>query len=1093
MVGAKGQSPLFELIHSSESGIEFNNHIEDSKEHNILIYSNYYGGGGVAIADFDNDGLQDIYFAGNLVSDQLYKNKGDLKFEEISEISGIKDNGAWSSGVIVGDVNNDGLPDIYITCELYDDKPELRANKLYINQGDFKFKDAATEYNVAGAERTRGAIFIDYDKDGYLDLYLLNQPPNPGNYSKFTGQNLLSGEWHPALYKNVDGKYFEEVTENSGLNTPGYPNSAIAVDVNNDGWQDIYLSNDYDAPDALYINNRDGSFTNIVEKGLKHMSYYSMGVDAADINNDGLMDIMTLDMVAEDNYRQKANMGGMYPEAFWSLVERGGHYQYMYNTLQLNRGNNHYSNIAQMSGVHSTDWSWSNIIADFDNDGWKDIYVTNGLLRDIRNSDVAKAFPKYVQNIAKEYITTHPDADFVPILDIMDLQKGLDMHPSVPLANYSFKNNGDLTFTKMTNEWGMNHPSFSNGCAYGDLDNDGDLDIVVNNINTEAFLYENTINSNYLRIQLVDDVDSHTIQGAKVRIDNRDVTQYAEVTRTRGMYSSSENIVHFGLGELSTVDVKVTWPDGKIQKLSGIAANQLLLIKKSESGVFIGDNVKNRHHIINEVSLGVNFRHAENEFDDFKRQVLLPHEMSRMGPAMTLGDVNGDGLEDIFIGGASGQLGELFIQNEMGSFGRRTVFDPEDAIYEDVDAVFFDYDGDTDLDLYIMSGGNAFPSRNKNYLDRIYENDGAGNLVKRRDVIPRILESGGCVRPFDYDNDGDLDLFLGGRHSPWDYPSPTISRLLENDEGKYVDVTKTKARDFIFNGMVSDAVWSDYNKDGLTDLIAVGEWMPITFYKNNGRGLEKDATMNTKKGGIPVRTNGWWSSIIEADLDNDGYKDYICGNLGKNYKYKASQTEPFEVHYGDFDDSGQKDIVLSYYNFGERFPLRGRSCSSQQVPMITKDFPTYDLFAQSGLTDVYDPQRLEQSLNLKAFMFESLILMNQRDGSFEILSLPNELQVSDIQSIVPIDNQGVNTFLAAGNKNHAEIETPKNDASVGLIFKVLNDGIKVYQAHESGIYLPYAVREMSTIQIGAQTYLIVASNDDDVRLFPLFTDSSQSN
>ena len=1081
--------PLFRAVPASESGIHFNNQIEDTREHSILIYSNYYGGAGVAIADLDNDGLQDVYFAGNLVGDKLYRNTGNLKFQDVTEAAGIRDDGAWSSTVLIGDINNDGWQDIYVTCELYDDLPELRRNKLYLNQGNFKFIEAAQKFGLDNSERTRSATFIDFNRDGWLDIYLLNQPPNPGNYSKFSGQNMLRPEWAPRLFQNTGNGRFIDITDKAGMLKPCYPNSAVSVDYNNDGWQDIYVANDYESPDFLWRNNTDGTFTNVIDDAMRHISYYAMGVDAADINNDGLLDLMTLDMVAEDNYRQKANMGGMYPEQFWQLVEQGGHHQYMFNALHLNQGDGIFSDIAQMAGVSNTDWSWSNVIADFDNDGRKDIYVTNGLLRDIRNSDMAKKFPDYVRATIKAYLDQHPDATEVPILDIIDLQYSLDLHPSVPLANYAYRNEGDLKFTSVASEWGLDIPSFSNGCAYGDLDNDGDLDLVVNNINQEAFLFENNLapeRQNYFRIQLTDHKKNRPLLGTRIEILTCTGRQIHEVTSARGMYSSSEEICHFGLGSCDKVDeLTITWPDGNISSVLDWPVNKLLKWDRHIS-IEVEPELMEYGTFIEVASsdLGIDFVHRENLFDDYQMQILLPHKMSRFGPALAIADVNGDGLEDFFIGGAHGQAGALYIQSQSEVFRTVNSSGFPDAEYEDVDAAFFDIDQDGDQDLYVVSGGNAYAPRNKLYLDRLYLNDGQGNFA-RDDRLPRILESGSCVRPFDFDGDGDLDLFVGARHSPWEYPSPTISRLLENVNGEMQDVTREKGNALIFLGMVTDAAWTDYNRDGKTDLIVVGEWMPITFFKNNGSGLVLDNSITIQQHDAEMNSSGWWHSIRCADLDGDGIDEIIVGNLGMNYKYKASADEPFEVFYDDFDGNGKKDIVLSYYNFGQRFPLRGKACSTQQIPEFAETFPSYDIFAGSDLEAVYGTDALESALHLQAETFASGMLSRKEDGTFEFRSLPAEAQVSCINSIVVDDfNNDGQEILVAGNNYHAEIETPRNDGGIGALIQMKDlASLNAVPATESGIYLPDDVRKVAPIKIGGIRHLLVACNDSAVKIY----------
>lgn len=1083
------EKPLFNLLSSEQTGVDFNNIITDEPDHNILIYSNYYGGAGVGVGDFNKDGLADIFFAGNLVSDRLYINKGDLKFDDRTDEAGIEIGGGWSSGVLIGDINNDGWEDIYVTRELYDDKPELRKNKLYINQQDGTFKENAEEYGVADAERTRHATFIDYDKDGWLDLFLLNQPPNPGNYSPLYGTDLMQEKWAPRLYKNNQdpkgtGVTFSDVSKEAGISIPGYGNSVVAADLNNDKWMDLYVANDYEVPDRLFLNNQDGTFTDVIHDAARHISYYAMGVDAADINNDGWLDVMTLDMVAEDNFRLKANMGGMYPEAFWKIVNDGGHHQYMFNALHLNNGVAPFggerrlilSDIAQMAGVPSTDWSWSNIMADFDNDGWKDIFVTNGLLRDIRNSDAAKSFPKYVEKTIQEFIENNPNAGEIGIFDILDLEKALELIPSVPLKNYIYKNNGGLTFSKKTTEWGMDMETFSNGCAYADLDNDGDLEIIVNNINESAHIFENTANNNWLRFKLTYNKKNESVAGTKVTLYTEvNEMQYAELTNTRGMYSTSENMIHFGLGKKEKVkSVEIVWPNGLKTLLSNPAINKVhevdfLGTKVATSGGAIPtifQNITDQKNIL--------FIHQENNFDDYEKQILLPHKMSQFGPAMDVADVNGDGLEDVYMGGAVGQAGVLFIQKENKQFEKTIIFENE-KLQEDIDAVFFDIENDGDMDLYVVSGGNEYPQQNKMYQDRLYINDGKGSFEKSTDILPVFRESGACVKPADFDGDGDMDLFIGGRHTPWLYPSPTISRLLKNENGKFIDITKTHAKELINLGMVTDAVWSDYDKDDDLDLIVVGEWMPIAIFINENGSFIHHSPFTVH------HSSGWWYSIEAADIDGDGDDDYFAGNLGLNYKYKATTNEPFEVHYDDFDESGSKDIVLSYYNFGEQFPLRGRSCSSQQVPEIQNKFPSYNIFANANLEEVYGDEKLDNALHYSATNFASVFIKNN-NGDLEVTPLPNEAQVSSINDFLIKDFNGDKKLdvLVAGNLYPAEIETPRNDAGIGLL--LTGDGKGSWQSvhpTKSNLYVPFDVKKIKTLG----DWILFGVNDGALQVF----------
>ena len=789
----------FTQLGSDHTGITFNNQVVDEKNHNILLYANYYGGAGVGVGDFNQDGLPDLYFAGNLVDDKLYLNKGDFKFQDISTSALLENNGSWSSGVIVGDVNGDGWEDLYITCELYDDQPDLRANKLYINQQNLTFKNEAEMWGVADTARTRHATFLDYDNDGDLDLFVLNQPPNPGNYSRFKDADLELEIYTPRLYQNT-GSQFADVTEAAGVLKPGFPNSVVATDFDKDGFTDLYIANDFEAPDFYYHNNGDGTFTDLLESATGHTSFYSMGVDAADINNDGLEDLMVLDMVAEDNFRLKANMSGMDPNNFWKVVRNGGHYQYMFNTLQLNRGKNVFSDIAQHANVAATDWSWSNLFADLDNDGQKDLYVTNGLVRDIRNTDAQRNFIKHVVQVSTEFIQNYPDSSNITMLDIIDLEESLNIIPSVKLKNYVYQNQGNATFSKKVDEWGLDQASFSNGSAYADLNNDGFLDLIVNNINEEAFIFKNKgaelNDNNFLRIKL-EDPTHNTVFGTEVTLKTGEQEQFVSTTNVRGMYSCSEQIVHFGMGKHKTADlIHVKWPDGTTTQLNNVMAGQLIVVTKTRTSP---PNEAIDQPLFQAMSSenGLNFKHQENYFDDYKFQVLLPHELSHFGPAMAVGDVNQDNKEDLFFGGASGQTGTLFLQQASGTFLAATQQPwQQQSIMEDVDAVFVDVDQDGDQDLYIGSGGNEFEADHFFYKDRLYLNDGAGSFTYAADRLPELHISTGVVLPFDYDADGDLDLFIGERFIPRDYPAPGSGYLLENENGQFREITATLAPGF---------------------------------------------------------------------------------------------------------------------------------------------------------------------------------------------------------------------------------------------------------------------------------------------------------
>lgn len=1090
-----GKQNLFSLLTPDQTGINFNNIITRSNELNIFIYQDFYSGAGVGIGDINNDGLPDIYFCGNQVRDRLYLNLGNLKFKDITESAGILNKGGWSTGVNFVDINGDGYKDIFVCKSLYDDKPELRQNELYINNGDLTFTESIRKYHLADTLRTMQTNFFDYDKDGDFDLFIINQPPNPGWFSPLQGKSYLSPEITYRFYKNT-GSVFEDVTSTAGMENVGYGLSSVMGDFNNDSWPDLYVANDYEAPDFFYFNNHDGTFTNKANDCLKHMSFSSMGSDAGDINNDGLLDLVVPDMVAEDNYRIKTNMGGMLSQKFQDIVRLGGNYQYQFNVLQMNNGpdsegNILFSEIGQLAGISNTDWSWSPLFADFDNNGYQDLFIANGIGIDMRNIDGLKKADRYIKRIIERYNIKRSGTMLDEIRHVISFDSLYSFFPAVKTANYMFKNDGGLKFENATKEWGLDQPSFSSGAAYGDLDNDGDLDLVVNNSNSNAFVYENNSNklsgNNYLNIKFTSGNKNVSFFGTRASIYYGDKLQIGELTSARGYFSCSEELIHFGLGSVQAIDSMVIyWYDKGQSVLRNIKTGQTLVLDREKLKIDKDTRTKRKEPLLfNDITkkAGLDYKHIQNKFNDFEREVLLPHKMSALGPGLATGDVDGNGLEDFFIGGSIGQSGTIFLQSSDGRFvkaGKQAY--SEKPLYEDTGAVFFDADNDGDQDLFVVSGGNEYVKDNSLYQDRFYINDGKGNFSRLESALPDMRTSGSRVIAADYDKDGDVDLFVCGRQVPGRYPEPATSYLLRNlwkESGK-MRFEKESNDDLKNLGMVTDACWSDYDRDGDLDLILVGEWMPVTILENrNGIYVKKKLSKSLE------HTMGWWFSIQKADLDGDGDEDYILGNLGLNYKYKASPDEPFTINYGDFDLNGKNDIVMSYYNFGVQYPVSGLAFSSQQIPELARKFPTFHDFASHTLKEIYGEELLNRSLQYKAEMFESVCLENSGNGEFIIHELPVEAQVSSINGIIAedVDKDGKMDLIIAGNMYGSETETERNDAGVGLFLRGRGDcTFQAVPMCKSGLSLPYDVKDLKKIKLKKGTGVLAGVNDGPVRI-----------
>ena len=1082
----------FTLLDASSTKINFKNTLQQTAENNIFVYKGFYKGGGVAIGDINNDGLQDIYFTGNQVADKLYLNKGNLEFEDITSKAGILNKGGWSTYVTMVDVNNDGFKDIYVCKSLYDDKVALRENELYINNGDTSFTESAKSFGLNDNHRTTQANFFDFDRDGDLDVFMINQPKNASILAPRKEEKLIEPYQNYRLLENVNGKFIQK-SDNGNLSNYGYGLSSTIADFNNDGWQDIYVANDYKGPDFFYVNNKDGTFSNKIYKNIKHTSYFSMGSDVGDVNNDGLLDFVELDMVAEDNFKLKSNMSAMNPNEFWTNVSKGGHYQYMFNTLQLNNGtdsngNMLFSEIGQIAGIASTDWSWSPLLADFDNDGLLDLFVTNGIRHEIGNTDALKKLDTYIGDILQKHqLNNQKDVD---LWKYLDLETILSFFPSNKIKNYMYKNSNGLKFENKIDDWGLGHSRFSTGAAYADLDNDGDLDLVINNIDDVADVYRNNsneTNNNFIRILFSNKGKLKSFLGTKVTIYHKNGIQTSQLTNARGINSSSEEVIHFGLGKIKFIDsLKIDWSHGKSSILKQIKANQTLKVEVGNQKTHPFKNPKKQYYFedITERS-NVTYIHRENRFDDYGREVLLPHRMSTLGSGIAIADVNSDGLEDFYIGGPLNCDGKLLIQNSNGTFNEKSLALPQ-LNREDMGSVFFDADNDGDQDIYVVSGGNESEINSLNYQDRLYINSGNGSFRLSINTLPEITASGSRVKSADFDNDGDMDLFVGGRQVPGKYPEPAQSYILKNQLVETGKLSFLNTNNDVLNklGMVTDAVWTDFDGDKDLDLLVVGMWMPITVLENtNGIFSNSTTKFNFEN------TTGWWFSITKGDIDNDGDEDFVLGNLGLNYKYKTTEKEPFSVHYGDFDKSGKNDIVLSYYNYGQQYPVRGKSCSTQQIPEIKNKFKTYNDFAASSLVDVYGETSLSNSLlHYQAKTFESITIENKGKGNYKIRPLPDLAQISNINSsvIYDVDKDGINDLIIAGNLYGSEIETPRNDASLGLFLK----GKGAFQfspilMQKSGLNISYDVKEIKLINHLQGKALVVGVNNGKAKLIKI--------
>jgi len=1108
-VSCSHNAPLMQQISSSKSGIHFSNTIIENDSVNQLDNGNVFNGGGVGIGDFNNDGLQDIYFTSSLGSNKLYLNKGSFTFQDVTEEASVTGEGRWSRGVAITDVNSDGLPDIYVSATIWNN-PEQRRNLLYINQGTSgesvpHFKELAAEYGLDDDSHTTQAAFFDYDNDGDIDVYLtvneINDRNSPYIFRPVQKNSVVRSSGH--LYRNdfdsaKGHPVFTDVSEVAGIRAEGFGNQASVTDINLDGWKDIYVTNDFISADLLWINNKNGTFTERLASAFKHNSNSAMGNDVGDINNDGLQDIISLDMNPEDNYRKKMMLLPASYQFFQNSDQFGYVFQYTRNTLQLNMGVPPssdslklpvFSDVSFYAGTDGTDWSWTPLLADFDNDGYRDIFIANGFPRDITDRD----FGMYR---SKAWATT-------PIEDI------IKQIPEVKIHNYIYRNNGDLTFRESSAAWGLGEPTFSNGAACADFDNDGDADLVVNNINMEASLYRNNSRerkpaaNHFLKVNLKGNEKNPDGLGAFIEIYYSGNKQIWENSPFRGYISTVEKGAHFGLGLVEKVDsLIVRWQNGKIQVLKNVPADQFLTLSENDA-----TNKKIQSSSVSVISTlfkdvtkakELDWVHSETDFVDFNIQKLIPRKYSESGPALETGDINGDGLEDLITGGSAGNSATIFLQKPDGSFAIRQLLKADDfklKSWDDAGLLLFDADGDNDKDLLILSGGYENEPNSTSYTDHFYINDGKGNYSEDKNALPQNRTSKSVVRASDIDQDGDPDLFIGGRVDPWNYPRQVKSSIYRNDssDGKcrFTEATSVFAHGISLSGMVTDALFSDFNGDGTTDLILSGEWMPLTFLANEN-GKFKNVTNVTN----PAGENGWWNSLCAADFDNDGDTDYVAGNLGLNSYYRASPACPVSVFSADFDNNGSMDAFPAHYiatsqtdTTRKNYPVFGRDDAVKQMISLRSRFQNYKSFASATINELFTPDQLKKAEIVTALEMRSCLFRNEGNNVFTRIPLPAAAQLSMLNEMIAGDfnGDGKTDLVISTNDFGTEVLTGRYDALNGLVLEGDGKcGFRVVPMQESGFFVPGNGRGMKLLKDNNGSVNLVASeNRGPLRIFKI--------